>query len=66
MQDVPGVVQTLTSWTPRRATVRNWVKDEKIDGRKIGGRWFVNRSSLEQFLFNARKEDSNDEVQADC
>ena len=34
-------------------TIRRWIMEDKVEGVKIGGRWFVNKKSLENFILNA-------------
>ena len=29
-------------------TIRDWIKDKKLNGKKIGGRWFVLRSEFRE------------------
>ncbi len=31
-------------------TVRRWIKEGKVEGIKIGGRWFVKKKSLERVI----------------
>ena len=59
--DVPSEVEKCTGWRPNKITCKLWLDAGKVDGRKIGGRWFVNRDSLDSLLNG--KEDT-DEVQA--
>ena len=31
-------------------TIRRWIREEKLEGVKIGGRWFVKKKSLEKVI----------------
>ena len=31
-------------------TIRRWISEGKVEGYKIGGRWYVKRKSLERFI----------------
>jgi excisionase family DNA binding protein len=31
-------------------TVRRWINEGKVEGYKIGGRWYVKKKSLEKFI----------------
>ena len=31
-------------------TIRRWIKEDKLEGIKIGGRWFVKKKSLERVI----------------
>lgn len=33
-------------------TVRRWIKEGKIEGYKIGGRWFVKRQSIKSLVYD--------------
>jgi len=33
-------------------TVRRWINEGKVEGYKIGGRWYVKKKSLEEFILN--------------
>jgi len=48
--DVPSEVERCTGWKPNKVTCKLWLDSGKVDGNKIGGRWFVNRDSLNAHL----------------
>jgi len=60
LDDMRDLVEGQTGWKPSKLTCKNWLQSGKVDGSKIGGRWFANRGSLNALL---GKEGQN-EVQA--
>lgn len=37
-------------------TIRNYLKDGKINGFKIGGRWKFSRDNIEEYIYNHKNE----------
>jgi len=53
LMDLDGalmLIEQVTGWEPSRQTIKSWVKNGKVDGRQVGGRWFVSRESLNEML----------------
>ncbi len=56
--EVPAIVEKRSNWKPDLRTVRSWASSGKINGRKIGGRMFVCKISVEEMLDG--KDDSEE------
>ena len=57
INEVSGIVNDVIGWRPELSTVRDWAKTGKIVSRKIGGRIFISRQSVQVMLDG--KEDTN-------
>lgn len=43
----------------RVATIRRWIQNRVVRGRKVGGRWYALREDIEAIVNNAPNEGNN-------
>lgn len=55
ISEVPDLVEKKSGWRPELRTVRGWAKAGKVQSKKIGGRMFVRKDSLNRMLDAAEK-----------
>lgn len=63
MKDLLGISfyyldEVAAEFQVNERTVRRWIKDEKLDAMKLGGRWLIAEFELIDFV--KRQKDSTD------
>lgn len=44
-----------------KITIRNYLKEGRLIGKKVGGNWFVSEDSLKQFFLTPNERDNDEE-----
>ncbi len=50
IDEAPIMIFEATGWTPSKQTIKAWIKKERIKGKQVGGRWFVEKDSITEML----------------
>lgn len=57
-QDGLSVAETARLLKRSTEQVRRYLREGRLQGRRVGGQWFIDPAALEEFSQSGRKEDS--------